>query len=107
MEQGFYEVKGFCQTWSFLYAVMRLEFPEVDSKYLDWFIQEMVKQYFEDKYNKRVEPDASATIEFLYDFIPDILENGNEIIDLVNQRLGTKWVLQGRTLGSTHFSLED
>jgi hypothetical protein len=104
-----YQLSGFCKSWSFLYALLRLfHSEEVDrkdiSKFMVQLVGDMAKDYFEERYKKKVSPidekDYDYVIEFLYDYIPEIIEDGKEDIEKMNATLGTGIVLEGRTIRS-------
>jgi hypothetical protein len=101
-----YEFSGFCKTWSFLYAFIRLKIDELDrntiTENMNLLVRELAKEYFDTQYNRRIsvkdEKDYDFVIEFLYDYIPNILQEGKEDIEMINQTLGTHIILEGRTL---------
>ena len=104
-----YQLSGFCKSWSFLYALLRLfHSDEVDrkdiSKFMVQLVSDMAKDYFEERYKKKILPidekDYDYVIEFLYDYIPEIIEDGKEDIEKMNKILGTGIVLEGRTIRS-------
>jgi hypothetical protein len=103
-----YKLSGFCKTWSFLYGLFRLHLDEMDQKnlvdHMSLLAKETAKSYFEEKHGKTIlEEDYKNydfVIEFLYDYIPNILEDGKEDIEKMNKILGTNIVLEGRTLHS-------
>jgi hypothetical protein len=103
-----YKLSGFCKSWSFLYGLLRLHFHNMDwnfiVKNMELLTKETAKIYFEETHNKTIlEEDYKNydfVIEFLYDYIPNILEEGKEDIEMINKILGTNIVLEGRTLHS-------
>ena len=103
-----YKLSGFCKTWSFLYGLFRLHLDDMDQKtlvnHMNLLSKETAKSYFEEKHQKTIlEEDYKNydfVIEFLYDYIPNILEEGKEDIEKINKILGTNIVLEGRTLHS-------
>lgn len=103
-----YKFSGFCKTWSFLYALLRLHLDEMDQETLisnmTFLTKETARMYFEERHKKTIlEEDYKNydfVIEFLYDYIPNILEEGKEDIKMVNEILGTNIVLEGRMLRS-------
>jgi hypothetical protein len=103
-----YKLSGFCKTWSFLYGLFRLHLDEMDQmtlvKNMSLLAKETAKSYFEEKHGKTIlEEDYKNydfVIEFLYDYIPNILQEGKEYIEMINKILGTNIVLEGRTLHS-------
>lgn len=103
-----YKFSGFCKIWSFLYGLLRLHLDDMDQKslvnHMNLLVKETAKSYFEERYQKTIlEEDYKNydfVIEFLYDYIPSILEEGKEDILKINKILGTNIVLEGRTLRS-------
>jgi len=100
-----YYFEGFCKTWSFLYAFFRLVFSgeEMDRKILNenlsLIMTEFAKEFLEQRYGKEINPENyNFVIEFLYDYLPEILESGKEFIDLINREFDTKLVLKGKTV---------
>ena len=103
-----YKFSGFCKIWSFLYGLLRLHLDDMDQKnlvnHMNLLVKETARSYFEERHGKTIlEEDYENydfVIEFLYDYIPKILEEGKEDIKIVNKILGTNIVLEGRTLRS-------
>ena len=103
-----YQFSGFCKTWSFLYALFRLRFEEVEPKvlsiYMNDFVRNLAVEYFKKEHQKKISKedlkDYDFVIEFLYDYIPRIIENGKKDIENINKKLGTNLVLEGRTIHS-------
>jgi hypothetical protein len=103
-----YKISGFCKMWSFLYALFRLSFNKVDQNTLVNHMEELVKKtaktYLKQRFQKKISAeeyeDYDFVIEFLYDYIPSILEEGKNDLNKVNQMLGTNIILEGRMLYS-------
>lgn len=99
-----YHFEGFCKTWSFLYALFRLGFSdEMDRKTVNDNLKDIMlqlaKAFIEDKYKKEIQPlDYNFVIEFLYDYLPEILESGKEYIEKINKELKTNLELRGKTI---------
>jgi hypothetical protein len=99
-----YDISGFCKTWSLLYALLRLILiedsePEMMEDMIGMAMK-VADEYFEEK-NKKVEKeDFDFVIEFLYAFIPEILQEGKEEIEKINEKLGTTLNLDGRMIHS-------
>jgi hypothetical protein len=103
-----YNVAGFCKTWSLLYVLLRLVLiensePEMMEEMIE-MVMKIAEEYFEVKKNLVMEEeqkeDLDFVIEFLYAFIPEILSEGKQEIEKINQRLGTSLVLNGRMIHS-------
>ena len=108
-----YHYTGFCKTWSLLYALFRLTMgDEVDPKTLSEQILEYTKkiaeEYIEETYGKGLDIEEEnqdlesrkLITEFLYDFIPEILDYGKEEVEKINQAFGTTLALDGRSIVS-------
>jgi hypothetical protein len=101
-----YNFEGFCKTWSFLYALMRLIVgDEMDLQNFNKNLRDLVlhfaKEYFEIEHGKKITPqNYDFVIEFLYDYIPRIVAIGKEYIQKMNDRLDTRLVLKGKTIYS-------
>jgi hypothetical protein len=99
-----YNFEGFCKTWSFLYALFRIIFgEEMDTKKLNENLHDIMvtfaKEYLEDATGKSIKPENyNFLIEFIYDYIPKILQGAESEIEKINQRLGTKLIYKGRTI---------
>jgi hypothetical protein len=53
----------------------------------------------EDATGKSIKPENyNFVIEFIYDYIPKILQGAESEIEKINQRLGTKLIYKGRTI---------
>jgi hypothetical protein len=101
-----YFIKGFCQTWSFLYGLMRITFPKLDPNRLMDYVVEKTLNHYQKYHPKVLNPEMvlnqDLIIEFLYEYIPMILEDvGKNVIQVINDQLGTHYELKGRTLYST------
>lgn len=101
-----YQFGGFCKTWSFLYALFRIimendmELEKLNLNLHD-LVLHFVKEFYEERMQKTIIPkDYNFVIEFLYEYIPEILSNGEQDIDNINENLGTKFVLNGKTIYS-------
>ena len=104
-----YQMTGFCKTWSFLYALAKLNVteemnPKELSENMIPLVKQIAKDFFEARYKKEIkgkeEEEYDYVIEFLYDYIPEILEEGKEDIQKMNEILDTNIVLEGRVLKS-------
>jgi hypothetical protein len=105
-----YHYTGFCQTWSFLYALFRLTYgDEIDPKTLSEKMLEYTKtiaqEYIQEQYGKTLEESENQELEsrkmiteFFYDFIPEILDYGKEEIEKINKTFGTNLELDGRSI---------
>ena len=103
-----YNFEGFCQTWSFIYAYFKTIFGEKKDRKtfardLKDLVLKMAKRYYEilyqmEKFPEMETEDYDFVIEFLYEYIPELVKTGNEEIDKINQILGTDLVLEGRTV---------
>jgi hypothetical protein len=80
---------GFCVTWSFLYANERLLHPELSRK--------EVIDTMEKRLRKKFEKYTSFDLYFK-DRISQILSYFQKDVDKINQELGTKYYIDGRTL---------
>jgi hypothetical protein len=104
-----YYFDGFCKTWSFIYAYFRIMYGERKdrktlSKDLKDLVIKMAKRYYEILYGKELPEeyteDYDFVIEFLYEYIPEIVNKGKDEIDKINRELGTNLILDGRTIHS-------
>jgi hypothetical protein len=106
-----YHYTGFCQTWSFLYALFRLTYgDEIDAKILSEKILEYTKiiaeEYIQEQYGKSLDvkeedqelESRKLITEFFYDFIPEILDYGKEEIEKINKIFGTTLDIDGRSI---------
>jgi hypothetical protein len=103
-----YNFEGFCQTWSFIYAYFKTIFGEKKDRKtfaedLKGLVLKMAKRYYEllyqmEKFPEMQTEDYDFVIEFLYEYIPELVKVGKEEIDKINQHLGTNLVLEGRTV---------
>lgn len=101
-----YYFEGFCKTWSFLYAMLRIiyssdmDLTEFNENLRDLTLH-FAKEYYEAKQNKTIESENyDLVIELLYDFLPFVLENGKQDIEYINNNLGTQLKLDGRMVYS-------
>lgn len=102
-----YKFEGFCQTWSFIYAYFKILYGEQKDKEtlvddLKDLVIKMASKYYSLLYNLNEEQfefeDYDFVIEFLYEYIPEIVKKGSLEIQKINTELGTDLVLEGRTL---------
>lgn len=113
MAKDVYHFTGFCQTWSLLYALFRLTMgDEIDAKELSKkmleYTTDIAKEYMKETYGKDLDTaeenqeleQRKLITEFLYDFIPEILDYGKDEIKKINQAFGTKLALDGRSIVS-------
>jgi hypothetical protein len=99
-----YYFEGFCKTWSFMYALLRLMVgDEMDTQDFNENLHDIMvyfaKEFLEERTGKKIDPkNYNFVIEFLYEYLPEILESGNVHLEKINQKLGTNLVLKGKTI---------
>lgn len=103
--QSYYDFSGFCATYSFTYALLRLLNPNKDRKIIAEEIfntlGSIALKNYKSTYGKYPPPYSDPykfIVEYLYTWVPEILRSGESSIHEINEYFGTNFVLDERTL---------